>query len=104
MNESKGLVTTKLGDGQVFVRQDEKGMVRCVKGEIALSQALGEVAIIQEKATITVALMVALILTRNPACKILGVELGECDTNSAEVLLSGLDKISGQLDNIIVCS
>ena len=47
-------LVTKLGDGQVFVRQDDKGAVQCVRATVTLSKELGEVVEIQGKAVITV--------------------------------------------------
>lgn len=57
-----------------------------------------------QKVIFSTALMAALVLTRNPACKILGIELGECDNACSKMLIEGLDKIAAQMDNIIVCS
>lgn len=44
-----------LGDGQVFVRRTESGLIRAVKGIVALREQLGEIQTIQKKTMITAA-------------------------------------------------
>jgi DNA repair exonuclease SbcCD ATPase subunit len=57
-----------------------------------------------ESVVFSAALATALMIHKNPACKILCLEAGECDDETAALLLQGLDELSGNLDNIIICS
>lgn len=78
--QGNGKEIATLGDGQVFIRRDEKGVAKSFKATVQLSQALGEVVVVQDKAIVTAAgynklnqLATVNILTP-PSCIVDGVE------------------------------